>query len=287
MTISKEEHNSFMQVLMNEKAFIIMHVINSGSVGDYTKHYETWRRGQNIIKCFKEELTKKDGQVKVLDIGCDNGLYIFLLNSFIEFKNMAYFYGIDISPCAIYLAEEFKKTLGMNNVTFEVGDAEDLKLQSSYFDIVIGAELIEHLTNPDNFLGQLIKVLKPGGLAIITTPNKNNLVHKLGKIPLFFFKNWKPASRYGDISKPGCGYGHISVKGLNEWIKIIKWHGFEIEGIKRGSLFFGGAKYDAHPLFFAISLILEIILDYLPFTHNLTENITFKLRKPYSDKQRC
>ena len=89
-----------------------------------------------------------------------------------------------------------------------------------------------------------------------------------------------------DGPKPSLGYGHISVKGLSEWIKIIQAQRFEVENIRRGSLIFGGPKYNAHPVLFAVMLILDRIFDYLPFMLNFTENIAFKLRKPQLSKGR-
>ena len=69
------------------------------------------------------------------------------------------------------------------------------------------------------------------------------------------------------------------MKGLADWIGLIKEAGFEIESIKRGALFAGGAKYDSHPFLFSLSIMMDLLLDWLPFSVNITENITFKLRK--------
>ncbi len=43
---------------------------------------------------------------------------------------------------------------------------------SNTFDVVITFQVIEHIENDDLFLQEIHRVLKPGGLAIITTPNR-------------------------------------------------------------------------------------------------------------------
>jgi SAM-dependent methyltransferase len=47
------------------------------------------------------------------------------------------------------------------------------------FDIVISVEVIEHLENPIGFLRSVNQLLKPSGIAIITTPNVNNLLARI------------------------------------------------------------------------------------------------------------
>ena len=67
------------------------------AAGNYTKSYETWKRINNVVRCFGAELKKiNEGKIKVLDVGCGDGYHIFLLNSLYNKKNL-YFTGIDIS----------------------------------------------------------------------------------------------------------------------------------------------------------------------------------------------
>jgi 2-polyprenyl-3-methyl-5-hydroxy-6-metoxy-1,4-benzoquinol methylase len=43
--------------------------------------------------------------------------------------------------------------------------------KDSFADTIIAGELIEHLENPLGFLNECHRILKPGGVLIITTPN--------------------------------------------------------------------------------------------------------------------
>ncbi len=55
-------------------------------------------------------------------------------------------------------------------VRFEHGDAHALRKDLGAFDVVLGANLVDRLLNPALFLGQLGRLVKPGGQLILTTP---------------------------------------------------------------------------------------------------------------------
>lgn len=58
--------------------------------------------------------------------------------------------------------------LDINDLNFET---DDFPLENNSIDIVVGLAVIEHLMNPDKFMQECYRVLKPGGLIFISTPN--------------------------------------------------------------------------------------------------------------------
>jgi SAM-dependent methyltransferase len=62
------------------------------------------------------------------------------------------------------------------------------------FDVVVAAEVIEHVVETDEFLAHCAAVLKPGGTLILTTPNLlfgvNRLRMLLGKTPKFAYADY-------------------------------------------------------------------------------------------------
>jgi 2-polyprenyl-3-methyl-5-hydroxy-6-metoxy-1,4-benzoquinol methylase len=81
-----------------------------------------------------------------------------------------------------FLIKHAKKVTGLDNDKKELeklnrkgyriiyGDAENFDLKKK-FDVVVAGELIEHLSNPGNFLQSCKRNLKDDGIIIITTPN--------------------------------------------------------------------------------------------------------------------
>lgn len=53
------------------------------------------------------------------------------------------------------------------------GDAMNLPFKEESFDVVTAFEVIEHLDDPQKALGQIKRVLKTGGVALISTPRRD------------------------------------------------------------------------------------------------------------------
>lgn len=106
---------------------------------------------------------------KVLDVGCDVGLIGKLL-----LKNKNQVYGLDISPSAVKKAEKN----GLKALTLNI-ETQPLPFKNNYFDVVLLAEILEHLFDPDLLLTKIKTKLKKGGGLIITTPNLATLGRRL------------------------------------------------------------------------------------------------------------
>ncbi|TIH17295.1 methyltransferase domain-containing protein [Marinifilum sp. JC120] len=65
-----------------------------------------------------------------------------------------------------------------DNITFQTGDATSLSFEDNSFDAVTSFETVEHV-NPAPFFKEMERVLKPGGLLILSTPQNS-----LGHIPV-------------------------------------------------------------------------------------------------------
>lgn len=104
---------------------------------------------------------------KVLDIGSNNSIF------FNEIKNKNTF-GIDkFIDKNLMTSEEYGKIICC--------DAQQMAIKSGYFDCITAGEVIEHLEAPVRFLTEAYRVLKPEGLLIITTPNRDAWWNKLMK----------------------------------------------------------------------------------------------------------
>jgi len=131
--------------------------------------YRLKRRTKEVIKAI---LKYKGGEiVSILDVGCADGKMLELLLEEVEVCN---YKGVDFDQKLINLAnEDIKKHL-------EVGNALNLRFKDNSFDVLISTAVIEHLENPEKFLKESYRVLKEGGIIILTTPNP--FFEKLGSL---------------------------------------------------------------------------------------------------------
>jgi 2-polyprenyl-3-methyl-5-hydroxy-6-metoxy-1,4-benzoquinol methylase len=58
-------------------------------------------------------------------------------------------------------------------------DSGKVSLADGSADLVCAVEVIEHLENPRAFVRELVRLVKPGGFVIVTTPNQLSLLSKL------------------------------------------------------------------------------------------------------------
>lgn len=78
--------------------------------------------------------------------------------------------GIEIDADTVAAArKEFQRP----NLRFEQGDARALSLPDASVDVVASFETLEHLAEQDLFLSEIRRVLRPGGLLIISTPDRD------------------------------------------------------------------------------------------------------------------
>jgi SAM-dependent methyltransferase len=102
---------------------------------------------------------------RVLDLGCGSGYGSAYLA-----RRAATVFAADISAQALEYAG---KHYPLPNLHFVRASCAALPAREAYFDVIVAFEVIEHLDHWETFLDDVRRVLGPGGLFIISTPNKN------------------------------------------------------------------------------------------------------------------
>ena len=102
---------------------------------------------------------------RVLDAGCGTGYGCAALA-----EQASSVTGLDIAPEAIAHAREHSAAPG---VTFLEGSCAAMPLPDAAFDLVVSFEVIEHLQDWHAFLLESRRVLAPGGIFLLSTPNRD------------------------------------------------------------------------------------------------------------------
>src|SRR6266404_1383353 len=105
----------------------------------------------------------------VLDAACGSGYGAAMLA-----ENAKKVVGCDISHEAVEYARRVYGASkgGALRVEYSESDCLALPFPSARFDLVVAFEIIEHLENPQVFLKEMDRVLGPGGILIVSTPNR-------------------------------------------------------------------------------------------------------------------
>lgn len=119
-----------------------------------------------------EKLVKHDlmnSSTQVLDVGCGAG---FLSNELaLHHLNVT---GVDLSEDSIKVAQKFDTT---KKVKYMAADAYSLPFADHSFDVLTAMDFLEHVEQPAKVIQEFSRVLKPGGVFIFHTFNRNFLAY--------------------------------------------------------------------------------------------------------------
>lgn len=119
--------------------------------------------GEHVHR-YDEVIKELNNHDKILDIACGTGFGSDLLAA----KTKGEVIGGDIDKEAIL---ECQGRWDKYNLQFKVLDGTNLDFDDQYFDKVVSFETIEHTTKYKEMLAEFARVLKPNGIAFISTPN--------------------------------------------------------------------------------------------------------------------
>jgi methionine biosynthesis protein MetW len=123
-----------------------------------------------------------------LDVGCGNGQAGGL-----PLRAMGCIYiGVDVSAAAVAAA----RALGLD--ARQISDAIALPFADDTFDVVVATEVLEHLIFPLATLTEMMRVLKHGGIVLVTTPN---VAYWRRRVDLAFGR-WNPLGYPDAVARP-------------------------------------------------------------------------------------
>ena len=105
---------------------------------------------------------------RVLDIGCGPGL---MTEALVERGGEVW--GVDfLEPALAWARAEAEKASWGDRAHYVAGDAQALPFAAATFDTVIAMGVLEYLSDAYRFVAEVRRVLRPGGLLVISVPSR-------------------------------------------------------------------------------------------------------------------
>jgi len=168
-------------------------------------------RTQQVLELIPQFL----GEGKVLDVGTGAG------NLAHGLKEQGYeVSALDIDP-SVCKHPDVEVTRGdiMEGLPYEDGS----------FDLVTALEVIEHMEDPFKAVREFHRVLKPGGLLLLTTPNYGNIEKRV----YYLYTGSLPHALTYEPSPPerGRAHHHVAPLSIQRLMYLLETNGFKVEHI--------------------------------------------------------
>ncbi|MEO1240037.1 MAG: bifunctional 2-polyprenyl-6-hydroxyphenol methylase/3-demethylubiquinol 3-O-methyltransferase UbiG [Pseudomonadota bacterium] len=153
---------------------------------------------RQIASEFDRDLTESrpfEG-LRILDIGCGGGLLSEPMT-----RLGASVVGADAAERNIPVAQVHAESQGLT-IDYRHTTAEALVEAGETFDVVLNMEVVEHVADPQAYLQACHDLMKPGGLMVCSTLNRNPKSYVFAIIGAEYVMRWLP-------------------KGTHEWSKFI------------------------------------------------------------------
>jgi len=134
--------------------------------------------------------------LRLLDIGCGGGLLCEPMA-----RLGAQVTGVDAAERNIAVAQIHAEQMELD-IDYRAGTAEALMAEGAIFDAVLNMEVVEHVADPQDYLTSCAGLLRPGGLMITSTINRNAKSFAMAIVGAEWVMRWLP-------------------RGTHEWRKFI------------------------------------------------------------------
>jgi len=153
---------------------------------------------EQIASEFDRDVTKRlpFKGLRLLDIGCGGGLLSEPMA-----RMGARVVGADAAAGNIPVAQVHAKQSNLN-IDYRHTTAEALAKAGEEFDVILNMEVVEHVADPAAYLKACQQLLKPGGLMLCSTINRNAKSFAVAIVGAEYVMRWLP-------------------KGTHDWAKFI------------------------------------------------------------------
>jgi SAM-dependent methyltransferase len=167
-------------------------------------------RGDDLPRLV--ELAQLGGDERVLDVATGGG------HTALAFApHVSEVVASDLTPDMLAAAEEFIRGRGVENVSFERADAEDMPFADGCFDVVVCRIAAHHFPDPGSFVREAARVLISGGRFLLD----DNVAPEDPEMDRFMnrFEKWRDP-------------GHVRAHRVSEWRAMMERVGLGVEHVE-------------------------------------------------------
>ena len=162
----------------------------------------------------------------VLDVGCGTGPMVDFLCS----RGMQYC-GLDVAQGMLdSIARQFRNTPYWEKIKLQIGSSENIPYAGNSFDLFVGMGLLEYLDDMSPTFNEIARVVKPGGLVVLTIPNLislNRFVMRNSGFISALYGSWKKLMRGKQQTTKGIVHRELAPSALDSHMKHV---GFDCIG---------------------------------------------------------
>jgi 2-polyprenyl-3-methyl-5-hydroxy-6-metoxy-1,4-benzoquinol methylase len=170
------------------------------------------RKAATMLAVLSDALGARLHGARVLNVGCSTGIVDRWLAPHVSSVT-----GIDIDAPAVEMA---RKQGGGDNLDFRVGDAMRLDFPDATFDVVICAQVYEHVPDPGRMMAEIHRVLAPAGVCYFAATNRFCIMEQHHHLPFLSMVPVPLANLYLRAMRRGTHYHerHLGLGGLRRLV---------------------------------------------------------------------
>jgi len=195
--------------------------------------YETSGRAAKAKTLLRvlQDAKMVDTNSTAVNVGCSTGI----MDHHLE-PHFSIYVGVDIDASALKFAKE---TAVRSETLWAQGDGIRLPLKTGTFDVAICSQVYEHVTDPDELMNEIFRILKPGGYCYFAATNKYSIIEQHYFVP---FLSWLPktiAHKYLQLLKKGSFYyeNHLSYSHLKKIVAKFELIDYTATIIEKDSIY--------------------------------------------------
>jgi SAM-dependent methyltransferase len=210
---------------------------------------DRWKCGQNATIAYRQLVSNivRPGDT-ILHAGCGRDRN----NVTRAYREHCRIVGVDLDP---RVEHSFHSE-------FHNCSLSDMPFSDSTFNLVVSEYVWEHIENPDGAFREISRVLKPGGILIVLTPNKWSYKGLGAWLLPFSFHIWMGNSRYGKGHDPDMYPTQYRCNTESAFRRFSKPHGLVMKSCQY--LTNGPTWFERFPIIFELFNAYHLLLDALP-----------------------